>query len=118
MKRLIILLIALGFQNLSFSNQDSPANFIAQSSSVTVVQKSILANGNLSYSLISNKTLLSHRVDVWESRMLITYPELVSINLNETSQSILIELDSAHTEETLNSILSRFDVTNFTIQAI
>ncbi len=118
MKRLILLLTILSCQNLSFSKQDYTINSTLPISAPTVIEKEILPNGNYSYSLISNKILLSNRVDVWEDRFLLTYPEIISIELSDIDQSIHLTLNESHSLETLDSILKRFDVTNYSIQSI
>ncbi len=116
MKLTLFLLFFLSYQCVSFSAEHHSLVVDFQDSLETILQKKILPNGEIFYEFRSNKLLLSHRIDVWESRFLNTFLEIISIKLNDFDQSICLVLSTDHSPEYLNSILRRFEVTNFLIQ--
>jgi len=116
MKRTLFLLFFLSNQFVTFSAEDHSSIVDFQDSLETIIQKKILPDGDIFYELSSNKLLLSHRIDVWESRFLTTFSEIISIKLNDVDQSICFVLSANHSPEYLSSILRRFEVTNFLIQ--
>lgn len=115
MKRILVILFVCCVQSLSFS-----AHVIADKSfiqnNITLIQKEVLPNGDIAFTLTSNKSLIPERVDIWEDRFMLTYPEIISIQLSDIDQSIYLVLSSSHSVESLDSILARFDILNYSIQ--
>ncbi|MDG1775971.1 MAG: hypothetical protein P8H33_01140 [Crocinitomicaceae bacterium] len=116
MKLTVVFLFVMCFCNASFSAQFSLDELSLQDTSVTYIQKEILLDGSISYTFQSNRVLLAERADVWESRFGITFPDIISIELNVIDQSIYLVLSASHTVESLNTILKRFKVVNYLIQ--
>lgn len=115
MKLTLFLLFFISIQSVTFSAEYHSSVVPFQDTLETIVQKEILSNGNISYALTSNKLLLAQRIDIWESRFFITFPEIISIELNHLDQSIHLIISADHSAEYLNSILKRFEVLNYSI---
>ena len=116
MKLTIAFLFMLCLGNVSFSAETNSDEISLQDTSVTRVNKEVLLSGDVSYTLRSNRVLLAERVDIWESRFLITFPEIISIDLSDVDQSIHLVLSENHTAESLSLILKRFKVVYYLIQ--
>ena len=115
MRLTLFLFFFISIQSVTFSAEYHSTVVPFQDTSERIVQKEILSNGNISYSLTSNKLLLAQRIDIWEIRFLIAFPEIISIELNHLDQSIHLVFSADHSVEYLNSILKRFEVLNYSI---
>jgi hypothetical protein len=115
MRLSLFLLLFISIQSVTFAAEYHLSIVPFQDTPETIIQKEILSNGNISYMLTSNKLLLAQRIDIWESRFLVTFSEIISIELNHLDQSIHLILSADHSAEYLNSILKIFEVLNYSI---
>ena len=113
MRKIIFLFFILISQNVLFAFDDYTTDFFLQNNQASIIEKRVLPNGDFLYEFTSNKLLIEERINIWERRFLIIYPEIISIELNHNNQRISLILPSDHKSEFLKSILNRFNVTNF-----
>lgn len=112
---LFLAFVFTTFSNCSLYSQSITSRDTIQKRSTDIIKK-VLTNNNVSYRFVSNRLLVPERIQAWENRFIITYNELIKIEFDIDSQTVYIVLSENYQLETLDSILGRFGVNNYTVK--
>jgi len=113
---LFLVFIFTGFfSNFSFSSKSIIYEDSIKKRSTDILKK-VLPDNNVSYRFFSTRLLVPERIQAWENRFKITYNELIKIEFDINHQTVYIVLSENHKTETLDSILGRFGVNNYTVK--
>lgn len=86
----------------------------AQTEATTNVIKTITA-AQIGYNFISNRAIDSFQEERWEQRFKVIHPELEAIDINHVDQTVQLTFLQEISQETLETILSRFQITSYQI---
>ena len=113
---LFLVFIFTGFfSNFSLYSRSIIYEDSIQKRSTDIVKK-VLPDNNVSYRFVSNRLLVPERIQAWENRFKFTYEDIIKIEFDIDNQTVYIILSEKHQLETLDSILGRFRINNYTVQ--
>ena len=74
-----------------------------------------IIESDFQYSFVSNRAFDSILKERWEYRFLISFPYIVSFEMNVSTQVVTIVLPAAHTEEELMKLVKRFNFNSYNV---
>ncbi|PCJ24074.1 MAG: hypothetical protein COA97_10520 [Flavobacteriales bacterium] len=113
MKQKTVYLVILLF-SICFIQAQSNSSTLELST--VIVHRENIANPYLEYSFKSKKLIVQEKIERWESRYKIMFPEIKEIDLDATEQLVTIIINKNHSQETLNKIIIRFGYQKYEIK--
>ena len=74
-----------------------------------------IIESDFQYSFVSNRAFDSILKERWEHRFLISFPYIVSFEMNVSTQVVTIVLPAAHSEEELMKLVKRFNFNSYNV---
>lgn len=88
------------------------SNTFSQNTTETIIQKTESTN-HVEFIFTSNKEIDEFQEVKWENRFKVLHDEIQEIDIDHTNESVKLVMDVSYTDQTLQTILNRFNVVNY-----